>query len=82
MTSPLKHIEHAIHALRTIGDMAYRAEDLTFIARILPDGSGVEPVEHDARPRGPFFLVRLSITEDTYIAHGFNSFVVRRRTTR
>lgn len=53
--------------------------ELDFIARIKADGSGTEPVDELFDPTwgGPYHLTRLSISEDTYIASGFNSFVVK-----
>lgn len=57
-----------------------RGADLEFISWIHRDGLGVTSME--GRDVGllkdrDFALNRLSITEDTYIASGFNSYVVR-----
>ena len=62
------------------------ARELIFVSQIKRDGSGTFPVpesylkemlENTLMKDDPFSLRRLSITEDTYIASGFNSFVVR-----
>jgi hypothetical protein len=62
------------------------ARDLEFISRIKRDGSGVLKVkksylkfllENKFAKDEPFTLMRLSITENTYIAFGFNAFVVK-----
>lgn len=52
--------------------------ELDFISWIKRDGSGTEPVE-DARylANERFKVHCLSLTNKTYIAHGFNSFVVK-----
>ncbi len=59
-------------------------KDLFFISRILRDGSGVEKIEDQSQATfmtGEVFkLNRLSVTEDTYIASGFNSYVVKLKT--
>lgn len=60
--------------------MKKKGKKLEFISKIKRDGSGVEPVEKeyiDLIRNDEFVLNRLSITEDTYIASGFNSLVVR-----
>lgn len=66
--------------------MKKRASKLTFISQIKRDGSGVLPMSDamiDAFKNCPFsskevfVLNRLSITEGTYIASGFNTFVVK-----
>lgn len=57
-----------------------KGSDLIFISQIKRDGSGVAPVSSKYRKflKGETFNInRLSITQDTYIASGFNSFVVR-----
>lgn len=57
-------------------------KDLIFISCINRDGSGVTEVDDkyfELLMDAEFTLNRLSISEDTYIAHGFNSFVVRLR---
>lgn len=64
------------------------ARELIFISQIKRDGSGTFPVpqsyldamlENKFMKDEPFYVRRLSITEDTFIAMGFNSFVVRLR---
>jgi hypothetical protein len=53
---------------------------LIFISQINRDGSGTTPVNPDyirTLEKDDFNLNCLSITENTYIAHGFNSYVVK-----
>ena len=53
---------------------------LIFISRIKRDGSGVEPVSDKIKEsvsKEEFRLIRLSITEDTWIAANFNLYVVK-----
>ena len=66
--------------------MKAKPADLIFISQINRDGSGVKPVPEsyiDAMNTNPLMkdekykLHRLSLTEDTWLALGFNSFVVR-----
>lgn len=66
--------------------MQKKAYQLTFISQINRDGSGTEPVSKSylkSMRTNPlmkdelFELHRLSLSEDTYIAINFNSFVVR-----
>lgn len=57
-----------------------KGTDLEFISRINRDGSGVTPMagkDTSVIERETYKLQRLSITEDTYIASWFNSYVVR-----
>ena len=54
--------------------------DLKFISKIKRDGSGTETLtkeEELLNNSEKFNLTRLSISEGTYIASGFNSFVVK-----
>lgn len=54
--------------------------ELEFISRINSDGLTVETVDEateQAMRDNVYQLNRLSISEDTYIANGFNSFVVK-----
>lgn len=69
--------------------MKLHAKDLIFISQINRDGSGTTPVSPrylDTMLNNPcckndrFKVRRLSISEDTYIAMGFNSFVVKLKT--
>jgi hypothetical protein len=62
------------------------AKDLEFISVINRDGSGTTPVDNNyleillTNPLTrdtPFEIRRLSYTEDTFIAFGFNAFVVK-----
>ena len=62
------------------------ARDLVFISQINRDGSGTHPVEesylksmleNDLMKDDEFTIRCLSLSEKTYIAMGFNSFVVR-----
>lgn len=65
--------------------MKILGKDLVFISQINRDGSGVHKVADDyiAMMLDETFRVRcLSLTENTYIATNFNSFVVRLRETR
>lgn len=64
--------------------MTKNPSELIFISKIKPDGSGVSRVfkrELHSLNNSPikeeFNLTRLSISEDTYIASGFNSYVVK-----
>ena len=62
------------------------AKELIFISQINRDGSGTSPVSDDylkamlentLMKDEPFYVRVLSLSEKTYIAMGFNSFVVR-----
>lgn len=58
--------------------MKLAGKDLQFISRILRDGSGTEPTEDMEFADNDIFKVRcLSISYETYIAIGFNSYVVK-----
>jgi hypothetical protein len=63
--------------------MKAQGKDLIFISRILRDGSGVERLgdksldEQRFVANEVFKLNCLSITEGTYIASAFNSYVVK-----
>lgn len=60
--------------------MKLKGKDLIFISWINRDGSGVNPVRQeliDIMQEDNFEVNCLSLTEKTYIACGFNSFVVR-----
>ena len=55
-------------------------KDLDFISLIKRDGSGTKKVKKkliELIQEDNFKVNRLSITENTFIASGFNSFVVR-----
>lgn len=63
-----------------------KAKDLEFISWIKRDGSGTEPVPHDMLESmlnnkfskdDKYKLNVLSLSNKTYIASGFNSFVVK-----
>ncbi len=59
-----------------------KAKELIFISQIERDGSGVKPVPEKyinfmIKEDEYFDLIRLSITEKTYIASNFNLFVVK-----
>lgn len=62
--------------------MRAQGKDLIFISRILRDGSGTEPVQ-ERDNSNPFIanevyeLNCLSVTNGTYIASAFNSYVVK-----
>lgn len=54
--------------------------ELIFISQIRRDGSGIYPIDEEYLKylqKDKFYLNCLSITEKTYIACGFNSFVVK-----
>ncbi len=62
------------------------ARELIFISQINRDGSGTVSVEEGylkamldnaLMKDEPFYVQRLSMTHNTYIAMGFNSFVVK-----
>lgn len=83
-----EHITKSIMHLKEFHDLhnrcARRAKgsELDFITCIKRDGSGVTGAAHipemiDAHQNDEFILHRLSITEDTWIAIGFNSFIVK-----
>lgn len=58
----------------------YTGSQLDFISIIKRDGFGTDPVTSDQVERlnsEEFNLSCLSISKSTYIAHGFNSYVVR-----
>lgn len=61
--------------------MKAKGSELIFISRILRDGSGVEMIENDDQvkhwQKTEFELNCLSITNGTYIASEFNSYVVK-----
>jgi hypothetical protein len=57
-----------------------KGKDLLFISQISIRGEGVLPVRQeyiDIMQKDNFDVNRLSISEDTWIASGFNSFVVK-----
>lgn len=58
-----------------------KGKDLSFISRIAPDGYSIEILFNMTKTKyldeEILTLNRLSITEDTYIASGFNSYVVK-----
>lgn len=54
--------------------------ELEFISRILPDGTGVELVDNDDVPESKYRqmkLTSLSVSNQTYLAHGFSTWVVK-----
>ena len=61
------------------------ATELEFISRIKRDGSGIEMctdeeinrLQDERNGTVEYDLICLSATQKTYIAHGFNSYVVR-----
>ena len=63
--------------------MKKQGKSLNFISRINRDGSGVVFVDESDVSychNEVFYLNRLSISKDTYIACGFNSYVVTLKT--
>lgn len=63
--------------------MKAKGEELIFISRILRDGTGVEMIEDQdlmMHVRETVFNLNcLSLTQKTYIASEFNSYVVRKK---
>lgn len=62
--------------------MRKKAKKLNFISRIKADGSGTEPIpkgllENDLFLNEELKITNLSISNGTYIASGFNSFIVK-----
>ena len=59
--------------------MVKKGKNLVFISQIKRDGSGVLEVKspNNWMKKEKFRLVRLSISEDTWIAVNFNLYVVR-----
>jgi len=63
--------------------MKSKGRKLIFILQIKGDGTGVIEVPPDyvkALSKTEFTLTRLSITNDTYIASEFHSFIVKLKT--
>jgi len=64
--------------------MRLQGKHLIFISRIIRDGSGTAEVsesEIEINKEEDFKIHSLSISEKTHIACGFNSYVVRIKTT-
>jgi hypothetical protein len=66
--------------------MKRKAKDLIFISQIKRDGSGVKPVSNEYLEQlennhvaynQEYEIKHLSMTEGTYLAIGFNSYVVK-----
>lgn len=62
--------------------MTKRSDELIFISRIFPDESGVEEIKpHDyiifEWSKEKFKMNCLSVTNDTWIASGYHSYVVK-----
>jgi hypothetical protein len=58
----------------------YKGNQLEFISHIERDGSGTKPINEKLikiMQDENFIVLCLSTTAKTYIAHGFNSFVVK-----
>jgi len=61
-------------------EMKLKGKNLIFISRIKRDGSGTMNVKQsliDLMQEDEFVIHSLSISHNTYIACGFNSFVVK-----
>lgn len=56
-----------------------KAYELIFLKRISPDGETLTDITDDNCPREDenFRLIKLSISQGTCIAHGFNSYIVQ-----
>jgi len=68
--------------------MKRKAKDLIFISRIKRDGSGIDPISDEflellennhVAYNKEYEIRHLSLTEGTYLAIGFNSYVVKLR---
>ena len=59
--------------------MKKKGKKLNFISWIKRDGSGTEPIEKDMSyfDETKFKMSRLSLSNDTWVASGFNSYVVK-----
>lgn len=80
MTDQLRNIAEYLDSRRA------KANELEFISRIKADGSGIEPISEEENKElqeamldDKFTLQRLSISENTWIASGFHSYVVRKK---
>jgi hypothetical protein len=65
--------------------MRYKGAQLIFISQINRDGSGVEQISEGylkILQKEVFEVIGLSLSQNTYIAHGFNAFVVRIRESK
>jgi hypothetical protein len=64
-----------------------KAKDLIFISRILSDGSGVVPVNDSTKKvladrryfNENYKLTVLSHTDQTYVASGFETYIVKKK---
>lgn len=61
--------------------MKVKGEQLEFISQINRDGSGITPIVSCNHDNEEFNIIPLSISEKTYIAHGFNSYIVKLKYT-
>lgn len=70
-----------INKCNTCGKLSVKGRNLMFISRIYRDGSGTEDVKDDMQHLNDtlFTLTCLSISEQTYIASEFNSYIVKLR---
>ena len=59
--------------------MKKKANELIFISQINRDGSGTTPICPELKSTESFKIHKLSLIGKTYIAMGFNSFVVKLR---
>jgi len=74
------HGEPVEQWLKRILQAKYKGKDLEFISCIGRDGQKLEPIYDQSLLDDEYFtLIPLSLTEKTYIAHGFNSFVVKKK---
>lgn len=65
--------------------MQVKGKELEFISQINRDGSGTAKVSEDyvkMMNDETFSITCLSLTQKTYIANGFNAFVVRLKTEK
>jgi len=72
-----RNLDRIIGHLQEYRNRFVPASRLEFICRILPDGSGIESVDKKPIVDDEYELRSLSISNGTYIASGFGSYVVR-----
>lgn len=77
----MKEMKEKMKEVVLLPDSKIRGRDLIFVSWIKRDGTGTEPVKEDMSYWNDtiFTLNCLSLTEQTYIASEFNSYVVRLR---
>jgi len=79
----LDNVELAKRIIKHSIIMKKKGKELKFISQICRDGSGTAKVDSDyikMMKNDTFTITCLSLTQKTYIANGFNSFVVKFKT--